>query len=149
MRFSKGKCKVLLAPNATPQAPIYMLRRATRWKTALQKRTPRWTWARNVPLRYKKAYDGCIRKSVTSRLWEVMPPLCLALVKATLGLCEQWGWLRWPPELEPWSLRILDYLCWQALTPRKPLLLIWGCGEGFQNWMIELRLEVCRLNRSV
>lgn len=31
----------------------------------------------------KKAYDvlGCMRQSVASRLWEVIPPLRLALVK--------------------------------------------------------------------
>lgn len=34
-------------------------------------------------LEAKKAYGvlGNIRGSVASRLWEVMPPLCLALVK--------------------------------------------------------------------
>lgn len=34
-------------------------------------------------LEAKKAYDvlGCIRKSVASRLWEVIPPLSLAAVR--------------------------------------------------------------------
>lgn len=34
-------------------------------------------------LEAKKAYDvlECIRKSVASKLWKVIPPLCLALVK--------------------------------------------------------------------
>lgn len=34
-------------------------------------------------LEAKKVYDvlGCIRKSVASRLWEVIPPLSLAVVR--------------------------------------------------------------------
>lgn len=51
--------------------------------------------------------------------------------------------------LEFWMLRILDFVCWQTLTPRRELHLTWGHGEDFQNGLIALKLRVCNLIRSM
>lgn len=99
MKFSKGKCKVLLAPNASPRHQ-YMLWGATRWKTALQKgdqdeHEPEMCPWDKEGLWCPGQYQGeCCQQVVGGDASTLF-----STGEATLVLCEHWGWTRWPPNL--------------------------------------------------
>ncbi|KAK4825164.1 hypothetical protein QYF61_024553 [Mycteria americana] len=76
MKFNKGKCKVPLAPTATPRHHFAEKDLGVLVNTKL-------SMSQQCALAAKKTNGvlSCIRRSVARRLREVMLPLCLALLK--------------------------------------------------------------------
>ncbi|PKU43386.1 rna-directed dna polymerase from mobile element jockey-like [Limosa lapponica baueri] len=102
MRFNKAKCKVLNLGHGNPK---HKYRFGGEWIESSpeekvlgvlvdEKLNRRWQCIQRISNHMAKANRilGCIKRSVDSRLREVILPLCYALVKLHLEFCvELWG----------------------------------------------------------
>jgi len=115
MKFNKGKCRVLNLGRKNPMHQCRpgadLLESSSAERDLVVLGDDKLTMSQQYALAAKKAsgLQGCIKKSVVSRLREVLLPLCSALVRPHLEYCVQF----WAPHFKK-DEELLERVQWRA-----------------------------------
>ncbi|GAB0180738.1 hypothetical protein GRJ2_000539100 [Grus japonensis] len=132
MKFNKGKCRVLHLGKNNPmhqyRSGVDLLGSSTAEKDLGALMDNKLSMSQQWALVAKKANGtlGCIKKSMASRLREVILPLYSALVRSHLEFCVQF----WAPQFKT-DRELLERVQWKAVRMRR----------GLEHFLYEERLR--------